>query len=173
MTTKKKIILGLIVVGIAGIGLWLYNQSQKLLDFCMSVKGGKILNAGPTNVEISIVLGFENKSSLDVTVSNQNYDVFLNNILITNIKSDKVKLLAPKQVSDIPLTISFNPTKLKGSAINIIKDIASNPDAVKITFKGNLGVKTGVINLQKFPVNMTMTLKELTSPKKSSSPCKK
>ncbi len=171
LNTNKKMALVFISFGIIGIGYYLYSQSKKLMNFCLSFKGAKINKISPTLVDISAIMGFENKSNLDVTVSNQDYQVLINGVLVTTIKSDKPILLTPKQISNLPLRISFNPMELKGKAIGLVKELVSNQNAIKITFKGSLGVKSGILALAKFPIDITYTLKELMTPK-TNSECK-
>lgn len=171
MTRNKKIALAFVGLGIIGIGYYLYKQSKKLMNFCLSFKKAKINNISPTNVDITVIMGFENKSDLDVVASNQNYEVLINGISVTTIKSEKPILLKPKQVSEFPVNVFFNPMQLKGKAIGLVKDLASNKEGVKISFKGSLGVKSGVLGVAKFPIDITYTLKELMTPS-TNSECK-
>lgn len=172
LTDKQKIILFGSIALLAGVGYYFYRQAKKASDFCYKIKKVKINKLNRAFTSIDLTFDFQNKSKLEFMVTNQDFDVFINDILVTKIKSNQSFALRPEAWSPLTTTINFNPDEVFKSvkSIDFLKNMLGGTDKIKIKVVGKIGVKSGVISAN-IPIDITQTLKELLTPSEIPSTC--
>lgn len=136
-TTKKYLIAG--AIGIVTIaGALAYLQYQKLMDFTLKFKRIIVRNIAANYFNFDIVLDFFNKANMNFRVVSQEYDVYLNNIYITKLKSDKDILIKAKSSSEIPLNVELKPEDV---VKNLNVSLLQNPKKYIIKIDAKLKVK--------------------------------
>ncbi len=144
MIKGKYIVAGLI--GLVTIsGAVAYLQYKKLMDYVLTYKSIKFNKLSSDLISFDLTLLFQNKSTLKFTIEKQIYDVYINNIFITTLKSDVSQTIQPKSDNYLVLTISFNPKvafdRLKLTALTL----AANRSDVKIKVVTKMKLKWGVV----------------------------
>lgn len=92
---NKAIIIGIIAA--VGVAAYLvYKQFTKFMEYSLSFRSIKVKNVSAKELKIDLGLNFENKSDLQVVLTKQVYDVFINNVFVSKIVSDKEVVIAPK-----------------------------------------------------------------------------
>lgn len=172
LNTKQKYILFGSLALLVGVGYYFYKQAKKAYDFCYKIKKLKINKLGRTFTSFDLTFDFQNKSKLEFMVTSQDFDVFINDTLVTKINSDKTYVLKPESWSPLTTTINFNPDEIFQSvkSVEFLKNMLSGTDKIKIKTIGKIGVKSGVISAT-IPLDITYTLKELLTPSEIPSTC--
>jgi LEA14-like dessication related protein len=158
--TKKKIVIGGILGGIAIGGYFISRRIKKLMDYSILITGVKFRETSVANLIFDLNLNFKNNSDIKIVLENQNYDVFLNDKFITTISSEKEQLIKPDGISPLSLTVDVKPSE-------IVKELGSNPisEALKLVtnfqnqrlkVKMKFGVKFGFLTIP-----LTFTKEEL------------
>jgi LEA14-like dessication related protein len=130
---KKKwlfIFGGLLVVG--GLA---YAQYRRLMNFKISVNRIKINKLGLNNINLDMVLNFQNNSSAKFTLINQSYNVYINDVFAANIVSKNQSTLYPNKISPIAVNIKINPSDFLNK-INLVSILQDSSNAkIKIDSK--------------------------------------
>ena len=104
------------LAAVAGVtittGLWAYGQYKKLLQNITGYKSAKLKSANKNNITIELVYTYANKMDIDVNVTSQKYDVYLDDIYAVTLTNNKELVLKANNTTDIPLTLSFDPKEV-------------------------------------------------------------
>lgn len=162
---KKYIVAGGLAVISVGLA-YAYWQYQKLMQYCLSFNAVKIKTVTPQNIDFDLYLNFKNKSSHDLVIKSQSYNVLLNNIQIAQISNAnpviaKANVTTPVGINIVASDIS---SKLKANLLDILAKGLNN----EITINIKMMVKFMVFSL---PVTYTYSAKlgDLTKPKQQAS----
>jgi len=172
MTKPVKYLLITLGVGAIIGGFYLYEQYNKLMDYCISPKKIKLNRFTRTQADIDVVLNFFNKSNLTIDLYEQEYNVYLNGSFVTKVSNSITQQIKAKAGSELAVKLQFNPEDaIKIAAANIV-ELLTAPDTVKIVIATKLiaGVK-GI----KFPIkyDYKTTLKELMTTSEPNSSAQK
>ena len=159
--TKKRIIIGS-TIGILLIGtLLIVKRVKDLLNYSIKFSTIKFKELTGKKILFDIIVQFKNMSDLTLDIKNQEYDVYINNVFITTIKSDKEQIILAKSSSPITVTVDLNTkdllTKLgslgDGSPSNLLKTFVTFKEQnLKIVYK--FGIKFGYFTIPvKFSYN--------------------
>lgn len=165
MESKKKYIITGAIALVTVTGAYLYWQYNKLMKYAIKFAGIKVKNASLTNVNLDISLTFSNNSQLSFAISEQEYEVYLNNIFLTKISKPTVQPIGATSVSPITVNVDFNPSKVgkevKGQAANLLLNM------MNATIRVEVKLKISLWNFIKIPIPYTYktTIAELMSPK--------
>lgn len=172
LTDKQKIILFGSITLLAGVAYYFYKQAKKAYDFCYKIKKVKINKLNRAFTSIDLTFDFQNKSKLEFMVTKQDFDVLINDTLVSKIQSTQPFALRPETWSPLTTTINFNPDEVfkNVKSIEFLKNMLGGTDKIKIKVVGKIGVKSGVISAT-IPLDITYTLKELLTPSEIPSTC--
>jgi LEA14-like dessication related protein len=126
MITRKQILTGL---GIAVVitGGFLAFQFSRLMKYTLKIKGIDRFSASMSKVSFDAYLSFENISDLQIALAYQNYQVYINDKLITTIDSKKPQVILPKTSTTLKFSIDLSPSdllkKLGSSSVQNILNI--------------------------------------------------
>jgi LEA14-like dessication related protein len=148
---KYWIIAG--VVGLTGAtALWVYGQYKKLLKNVTGFKSMKLDVLTLDRIKMKVVVTYENKMDIDVNLTDQKYDIYLDDQYATTLTNKELTTLKSNAVSEIPLDLDFNPSdvfkRLKIGPAKLLTDYKNI--RVKIVMK--LKVKLLFFSI---PVNYT------------------
>lgn len=147
-TTKKYLIAGAIgLVTIAGAVAYL--QYKKLMDFTLKFKRLVVRNIGANFLDFQMVFDFFNNSNVNFVITNQEYDIYLNNTYITKLKSNKEINVTSKSNTEIPLDVQIKP---EDTLKNLNVSLLQNPKKYLIKIDAKLKVR-----LWFFKVNVPFT----------------
>lgn len=163
MQTKTKIIL-ISIASLLGLGAvfaswqyWLITNSP------YKIKNFKIWDISlKNNIRFKFDVLFENLSMIGISVLNYNFDIFLNNKYVGNVKSNKEFRIESKLYSIIPVDLDVNPKT--AFTVNELIDLTSlyisDKSKILINLKGSATVK--ILGLKvNVKTDIPYTLKEL------------
>lgn len=169
MRTWLKVTIGVASAGVLAGGAYLVSQIQKLKTGTFKVLGAKGLVINGGKVSFTLITQFKNNSNLSAKVTNQDYDVLINGKRIGIVHSEDVVEIKAQDYNIIPLKVDVDVNAVLTESLANIANYFSNKDAIKITLKGNLTWKKGIISAKQ-PFEFSYSLKEieaLISAKKS------
>jgi LEA14-like dessication related protein len=168
MTPKKKIIIIAIVVFVIlaiVISIWAARQKSLLEKTCFKPNGIAVKRFGLKDADVTLNLLMNNMSSIDYTITKQDYKILISGKEVSHIKSGKDQYIAAGTKSPVALDVKFNLSQI---AKQTIAELVTSGD-VKIVMKGYAKIRKGIFPY-KYPVDATFTMKEMTSGEPSD-PC--
>jgi LEA14-like dessication related protein len=142
---KKSVKYGLIALGLGltgsaiALGIWAKKQYEKLLKNTTGYKSFSIKEISAKRFAFNVVYTYTNNMDVDVVLTNQVYDIYLNNIYTTTLTNKNMTVLKANATSEIPLDVNFDP-----------KDMLS---------KLSLNVATFLTDYKKLRIKIVMKLK--------------
>lgn len=162
MKTWIKITIGLASAGaLTGVG-YLISQIQKLKTGAFKVLGAKSLNISGGKVSFELITQFKNNSNISATVTNQDYDVLINGNRVGIIHSEENISIKAQDYNIIPLKVDVSINSLLTQSLANLGNFFSNKDAIKVTLKGDLTWKKGILSAKQ-PFEFSYSLKEIES----------
>lgn len=168
------VIIGVVATGLVGGYLYLNNQIKKLKEFCIKMKGFKIVKATTSLVDITFMLIFTNKSKLEILLSSYDFDLILNGVKVGRLKNTTNQVIKPSDKSEINFSLSFNPRTFfdVDTALKFINDTMFDKSKIKIQVKGKFNGKLfNTFELVDYPIDINYTLSELLQPSNDTKEC--
>jgi LEA14-like dessication related protein len=162
----KWFIFGGMALGLAAIFYYFKINIKKLYDYKWEFSGIKNLLIRENEISFTIFFKIKNDSDLSFIISEQNYDVYINNIYVSKIKNPNRIMIASNGTTQIPFDIEIS-NKLLDFVSNNIFELINKKENVFIKIKGYLSIKAGIFKLKKYYFEETLTLKEILSYKKT------
>jgi len=175
MTNKQKIYLaigGAMALGLGGMTFYVVRQMTLLRNSCYSVTGAVIKKMGLNKVELTLMMKILNRSTVPVTIKKQSYNIYVNDMLVSQIRKDDIFTLEPRQSKTIALEVSFNPMDLLKAGLQNIQAIIGDKNKLIIRTEGTVTAKTGMVGVKNMKIETTMSLAELLAPTPMDDPCK-
>lgn len=161
LTKAKYWILAATVGVTATTAYWAYGQYKKMLKNIIGFNSITIKNLSLKNIAFDLVVDYTNKMDIDIVLTNQEYDVYLNNIYTTTLKNPNKVVLAANATSQIPLKVDFDPkdiyTKLAVNPLSFLSD----PKKIMVKLDMRLKVKLLFFNIN-VPYTYQDTLARMT-----------
>lgn len=170
MDFKKAIIIGTMLIGIAGIGYAFYSyikkQIQQAMSFCYKFSAINFLKLDKSEFIILLTIKIRNQSDIRLNLDSYSFDVFINGKYVTNIVSPSSIDLLANAVSEFPVKIIFNPSKLFNLAdvVSLISTALTDKKNFLIKLKGNISASVSFIRVKNLPIDMQMSLEEILAP---------
>lgn len=164
----KYVLIGSLLLAASYGAYMLFNQVKLLKQTCVKMVNHRLTGLFSNMAQLSITLRVVNKSDIDLLATNENFDIYINNVFVANMKQSRQTMLARNSATDIVLNASFDPKNLVQQGIAAL---AQNFNAVTISIKGKLNVKTSLISVNNLKVDTTMTLAQILSPSNQTSNC--
>ena len=161
---KRKVVIWstIIAAGAASTvaGLYIYKQAKKIEEeYEIAYNRMVFQSAGPREILFDLYMDFTNKSSLGVTLSKQQYDIYANDIYIGTISNTEPNEIKPNSTSTIGIRIRIDTkdliSKLGTNAIDLIK----KADQIKIKMVMKYKVRLLFFNIPIPSFEYTDTLK--------------
>ena len=162
MSNQLKIAYGVLGLLVIGVATYLYKQSKLLAAFDYEFKTLTYLGSNKNIADLQAVINFTNKADFDITITGYRLDILVDNRVIGKAAQDNTKLIIPaKKSSNIPflanadtsLTISLGVSSLIEHFVDETQSTAG--------IKGTVGLKTGIVSIDNYPVDITTTTGEL------------
>ena len=105
-----------ILAAVAGVtattAVWAIAQYKKLMKNVTGYKSVKIKEITKTNIALQVIYTYTNNMDVDVVLSKQKYDIYLDDNYITTLTNDSDLTLKSHATTDIPLEVKINPTDI-------------------------------------------------------------
>lgn len=158
----KYIIAGAIgVVSIAGA--LAYLQAKKIMNYTLKFMGIRMVTFQNGMLKFNIYYDYTNKADIDVTLLEQEYDIYINDVFITTLKNYAPNTLKASQTSEIGIGVELNLKDLSKKIGKNYAQMVALPSQVKILTVMKWKVK--VLGFIRIPVKYPyeVTLKEVLS----------
>lgn len=149
---RNTLIVSGILGGLTVFGYTMYRTIMKAMEFSIKPSGLKVLRKDANGIDLSINLGFTNPSDLKMIIKRQEYDVYLNGIFITRLKSDIPQILLPNGVSTFNLNLKLNYKDLlaklnvaTGVGIADKLSVITNLKDQRLRLDSKLNIKYGIL----------------------------
>lgn len=150
--TKKQLIWGSVIAVLGVTGIWLAKQIKKIQDYTLEFKKIKVNSFSKEFLDFNVYYDYKNNSDIDINLSEQEYDVYVNGTFITTLTNYAENVLKAKSVSPLGFNVRLNlPDLDKKLRVNYFKMIAQ-PKEVKLDVVMRWKVRLGFI---KIPVKYT------------------
>lgn len=149
-----KVIFGIVVAAAIGFGIYAAIGIKMLMRICFSMGKYKLRSWDFQFVNIDFELVLYNPSALEATLRNYDFNLYLNNKWVANIKSDvPVRIVAEGSTTLVlPVKLDYKKTfGLAGSKEILAAFSLKQYDKIFVTLKGNY---TGVA--LKIPVKLAV-----------------
>ena len=144
------------VYGIA----YLVRQSQLAQNTTFDVTGYTTRNLSLQSADMDLYAKVGNLTTMDFNVTSQNFQIYMNDVLVGNINNTNAITLPKMGTVEIKIPITFNPSKALGVAIQSL--LASfDFNNVKFRITGYMAVSSMYIMFNRFPLDVTFTLADL------------
>jgi LEA14-like dessication related protein len=111
MVTTKQLVVG-VGITLATITGFLYFQFLKLMQYTINIKGIDRLSANVNKLSFDAIISFSNNSDLQIALAYQNYDVYINDKLVTSVNSKTPQVILPKTSSLLKVSVNLSPSEL-------------------------------------------------------------
>lgn len=161
MTTNKKIALSGGIIAVLGYtAVWVNKQIKKLQDFTLTFKKVKVNRFSEKELEFDAFYEYKNNSDIDINLSSQEYDIYINEVYVTTLKNYAENTLKANSVSPLAFNVNIKFSDIdKKLRVNYF-DMIVQPKEVKIKIVMRWKVRLGFV---KIPISYTWetNLKEI------------
>jgi len=161
---KKGAIIALIGgISCIGYGLFHYFTVQKnlLTKFTYNILNVQFSNISLQNITANLLVRFTNSANFEVKVNKFYVDIYVNGVNVGYFVDSGVFTIVANGTSDIPITVSFNPTIVLTN-ITSIASISLNLNDITIGVHGFAQVSSSFVNIT-IPVDYDSTIKNMMS----------
>lgn len=144
---KRLWITGLIAL-VSITGAYMYNQVSKVLSYTLNFVGLREVKFDKSGVSFKILYEYTNKANISVTISQQEYEVYINGQYLTTLSNFAPNILEGGKVSTIDINVSLTPEDFKKVKLNWVQ-VLLEPKSVEIKTIMKWKIKYGIV---KFPV---------------------
>lgn len=144
---KRLWITGLIAL-VSITGAYMYNQVSKVLSYTLNFVGLREVKFDKSGVSFKILYEYTNKANISVTISQQEYEVYINGQYLTTLSNFAPNILEGGKVSTIEINVSLTPEDFKKVKLNWVQ-VLLDPKSVEIKTIMKWKIKYGFV---KFPV---------------------
>jgi len=157
---KKLLLIGLAIAGT--VSAYSYHQYKLLMDYCLSFAGYNVKKLSVKRIIIELTFQIKNKSDIDIKVTSFDFNIYLNGIYATRIKSSKEQIIKANGSSIISLLVDIEPQKNKQLANwNFLSKAISDIGGIKVKTAGVISLKAFGASLKNQPVEIEMPLRDM------------
>jgi len=160
MSIKGKIIIGLLIGAIVGIIAYLLNELNKINKAALGYAGFKIKSITLGQIDLTVYFKLINSGSLDMIVSNQEYDVFINGKIVSRIKYNNPITISPG-LNILPQEVTIKLSDALRAGITNLSDFINDKSKINITMKGKRNIKIGFLSFKNLKVEETFNLGQI------------
>lgn len=157
MRKEGKIIIVSLIASLLAVITYILIQLAKISKAPFKYAGVKINKVSFQRIEITVFLKLVNEGSLSVTVSDQEYDVFLNDKFISHLKNSVPYKIKPG-TNIMPLDVFINTTDVLKAGWSNLSQLLLDKSKVNISLKGGYDLKIGFIRIGKQVMQQTFNL---------------
>ena len=157
MSRIGKIIIWSLVATLVVVISYLVTQLIKVKKATMTYAGVKIKSLSLNRIDLTAYFKSINTGTASVTLSNQEYDVYMNNKFVTHMKYSQPFVIKPG-LNIMPLEVSASLSDIVKAGFANLSDIITDKSKVNITLSGTYTLKIGFLTFSKVALNETFNL---------------
>jgi LEA14-like dessication related protein len=154
---KGKLIIISLVLILVGVVSYFINQLLKISKADFLFSGVKIKSITLNKIELIAYFKTINEGTASVTISKQEYDVFLNGKYVSRMKSTEPITIKPGE-NIIPFDVTIGLADALKAGWSNLSQILTDKSKVNITIKGTRDMKIGFIPIKNIEINETFNL---------------
>lgn len=142
--------------GVAGAtitaGYFLYRSIMKAIYWELEPKKFQMIKADLQDIQFKIWCSIKNPSDLKVTLTKQEYDIYINGVFITTLKGFENQIIYPEAFSVIELDVNLKTQELKdklksltGNSLVQGFDLLTNWRSQKLRLVSKISLKYGIL----------------------------
>lgn len=159
MSTKGKIIIWSLVAILFAIVAYVIIELLKVSKATLTFAGVKIKSVTLNKVELTVYFKLINTGSASVTVSKQEYDVYLNGKYVSHMKYSIPFVISPgENIMPLEVTIGL-PDIIKAGWVNLTQ-LLTDKSKINISLKGKRSMKIGFLSFNNVAIDETFNLGE-------------
>lgn len=161
---QRKHILWLLLVLILSVGFFIYKQISYITKGKWEPAGFKIEDIGPSMVSFYIYFKLNNPGLLSLTISQQDYNIYLNNSYVTRVVNKGDTVIKAQGVSSIPFLIQFRVGDVVKAGLDNFSALLSKEkrSKLKVRIEGKLTLTLGYLTIKKLKFDVESTIAELS-----------
>ena len=134
----------------------------------MTYAGVKIKSLSFSKIDLTAYFKLVNPGIATITLSNQEYDVYLNGKFLTHMKYSEPYTIAPG-MNIMPLEVTANLADIIRAGWANLTDILTDKSKINISLKGTYTLKVGFLSFNKEALDESFNLGSISSPPPQSS----
>jgi LEA14-like dessication related protein len=155
----KIIILSLILI-LIGVVSYLISQLQKISKAALTFSGVKLKSITLNKIDLVAYFKTINEGTASVTISEQEYDVFLNGKYVSHMRSTKPITIKPGE-NILPFDVTIGLSDILKAGWANLGQILTDKSKINITIKGTRDMRIGFIPIKNIAINETFNLGEM------------
>lgn len=164
-TLLKKVGIGAVMIGVLSYTIsYLFKQVRLLVKTDFVFSGTQLNSVSLEKVSITLWWEVVNKSDISFTISNQEYDIFVNGRFIKKVGYSSPVEIKPKEKTKIPVYVVLTLQDLKNIGLQNIVSLLTEEGRKNLNLKvqGKFTIKTSIFEVKKFPFEYEENLDTLT-----------
>lgn len=150
--SKKTAIWGGVIAVLGVTAVWVSKQVKKINDFTLTFKKISVNKFNVKELDFNVFYDYKNNSDIDINLSSQEYDVYVNGTFITTMTNYAENTLKATSTSPLGFNCKINLPDLDKKLRLSYFSMVAQPKEVKIRVVMKWKVRLGFI---KIPVNYT------------------
>lgn len=157
MKIQKKYIWAGAIAAISGVAALGYLQFKKVMNYTLTMTGIKNPKLTATELDFDIYYEYKNNADIDITLLEQEYEVYIDNRYITTLKNYAPNVLKGNELSTISVGVRLKFSDLKGKFDKgLLGRMIVDPASIQV--KTVMKWKVKVLGIIRFPARYTYTL---------------
>ena len=166
---RGKIIIWSLVLILISVITYVIFELLKIKNAPLKYAGYRITSISLGKVNLTTYFKLVNPGSASVSISGQEYDVYLNGKHVSHMKYSNPVLIAPGE-NIIPLEVTIGLSEALSAGWSNLTDLLTDKSKINISLVGKLSIKMSVIKVENIKIDETFNLGDLskTPPTESS-----
>lgn len=159
-----KLGIGVVMIGVFAYTLdFILKQVRKLVNTTFDFSGVRINSLQLDKVSITLFWKVVNKSDISATISNQDFDIYLNGRFIKKVGYANPVEIKANKTTYLPTYVVFNADDLKKIGIGDAGLLLTKEGRKRLNLlvKGTFTVKTSIFEVKKFPFEFEDTIQNI------------
>ena len=145
---KTKIIVWSSIIIGAGIFVnWILKTIKEIKNFKIDFKKINVNSFSIQKIDFNAYYDYKNNSNIDINLSSQKYEVYVNDIYINTFRNDAENTLLANSTSPLGFNCKIDFIEQDKKLRNIYYTLATNPKKVKLKVVMKFIVRLGIIKV--------------------------
>jgi LEA14-like dessication related protein len=164
---KGRIIIWSLVAILISVIVYVAYQLIKITKSPLTYKGFKINSISLSRINLTAYFKLVNSGDAQVTISGQDYNVYLNGKFVSHMKYSNPIIIAPGE-NILPLEVNIGLSDVLKAGWANLTELLTDKSKVNITLNGKFSVKISVIEFKNVKIDETFNLADIGKPAESS-----
>lgn len=164
---KGKIIIWSLVAILISMIAYVVWQLLKITKAPLNYVGAKINSISLNSIKLTAYFKLVNTGDAHVTISGQDYDVYLNGKFVSHMKYSNPITIAPGE-NILPLEVTIGLSDVLKAGWANLTELLTDKSKINITLTGKFSVKISIFEFKNVKIDETFNLAEVGKPTESS-----